>query len=100
MNTVPMKLVTIVAEALLQERLLREIRERGARGHSLTEVVGEGTRGVHASEWEGRNAKIETLVPPEVADRIVEHVAETYFAHYSVVCYVQDVAVVRGDKYR
>lgn len=100
MRTVPLKLITVIAEAVLEDHLLREFRKLGARGYSLSEVRGEGTRGVHAIDWEGRNLKIEMLVSAEVADRILEHVADTYFEHYAVVAYVQDVEVVRGEKYR
>ncbi len=99
MKTVPLKEVTIVAEALLEERLLREIRELGARGYTVGQVRGEGSRGVRASEWEGKNVRIETLVSAEVADRILAHIAEEYFEHYAVVAYLSDVQVVRGEKY-
>jgi nitrogen regulatory protein P-II 2 len=99
MKTVTLRKVTIVGEAFLEERLLREVRESGARGFTLTEARGEGSRGVRASEWEGRNVRIETLVSPEVAERILAHVSEAYFAHFAVVAWVEDVEVVRGDKY-
>ena len=94
-----LKLVTIVAERLLQERLLREIKELGGRGYTLTDAYGSGDRGVRASEWEGLNIKIEVVVPPDTAERLVEHVAATYFEHHAVIVYQQDVEVVRGDKY-
>ena len=55
---------------------------------------------MHAAEIPGINVRIETIVPPEVGDRIVAHIAETYFADYEVIAYLSDVAVVRGDKYR
>ena len=99
MKTVPLRKVTIVAEALLEDRLLRAVRERGARGFTVGEVRGEGSRGVRASDWEGKNVRIETIVSPEVADRILAHVAETYFPRFAVVAWVDDVEVVRGDKY-
>jgi nitrogen regulatory protein P-II 2 len=99
MDTVPLKLVTIIAEAVLEDKLLREIREQGATGYSLSEVRGEGSRGVRASEWEGKNIKIEVVASAEVADRLLTHVAATYFQYYAVVTYVADVQVVRGDKY-
>jgi nitrogen regulatory protein P-II 2 len=99
MKTVPLKLVTIVAEAVLEARLVGEIKRLGSRGYTLSEVRGEGSRGVRASEWEGKNVKIETLVSPEVADRILAHLAERYFAHYAVVAYAENVEVIRGDKY-
>ena len=99
MKTVRLRKVTIVAEALLEERLLRAIRERGARGFTVAAVRGEGSRGVRASDWEGKNVRIETLVPAEAAERILAHVAEAYFPHFAVVAWVEDVEVVRGDKY-
>jgi nitrogen regulatory protein P-II 2 len=99
MNTVPLKSVTIVAEAVLEDRLLRQIHELGARGHTLSEVRGEGSRGVRASEWVGKNIKVQTIVSAEVADRILSLLAAEYFPHYAVIAYVETVEVVRGDKY-
>lgn len=98
-NIVTLKLVTIVAEHILEDRLLRKILALGAKGYTLTQAAGKGSRGVRASEWEGPDTKIETLVSQDVADRIVDHVADTFFEHYAVIVYVQDAAVIRGDKY-
>ena len=99
METVPVKLLTIVAEAFLESRLVEEIKGLGAKGYSVSEVRGEGTRGVRASEWEGKNVKIETLVSAEAADLILQHVAANYFPNYAVVAYLTDVRAVRGDKF-
>jgi len=99
MQTTRLRLVTVIAERILKDRLIDEIRRLGARGFTVSDVTGEGSRGVRAHEWEGRDAKIEAVVSPEVADRIVDHVAEAYFEHYAVIVYVQTVDVVRGDKY-
>jgi nitrogen regulatory protein P-II 2 len=99
MKTTKLKKVSIVAEAVLEEHLLRELRELGASGYTVAAVRGEGSRGVRASEWEGKNVQIDVLVGPEVADRIIEHVATEYFTYYAVVAYLMDVEVVRGEKY-
>lgn len=99
MNTVALKKVTLVAEALLAPRLVRELRELGATGYTISDVHGEGSRGVRASEWEGDNVKVETLVGAGTADRILAHVAAAYFEHYAVIAWVTDVQVVRGGKY-
>jgi nitrogen regulatory protein P-II 2 len=99
MHTVRLKKVTIIAEAVLEPQIVRAVRELGASGYTISEARGEGSRGVRASEWEGRNVMVETLVGPETADRILAHVSETYFEHYAVVAYVADVEVVRGAKY-
>ena len=57
---VKLKLVTIVAERLLKDRLLGEIISLGAQGYTMSEASGSGTRGVRASEWEGLTVKIQS----------------------------------------
>jgi nitrogen regulatory protein PII len=99
MALVPLKLVTIIAEAFLEERLIRDIKKLGARGYTITSARGEGSRGVRASEWEGNNIRLETIVSPAVAEKILSHLAEVYFANYAVVAFTENVEVVRGDKY-
>lgn len=99
MRLVPVQRLTIIAEAVLEGRLLRLLADSGAKGFTLTEARGQGSRGVRASEWEGRNIKIETLVSPAVADRLLERLAEDYFPRFAVVAYVEEVGVVRGEKY-
>ncbi|MDX1583828.1 MAG: transcriptional regulator [Thermoanaerobaculia bacterium] len=99
MHTVNLKLVTIVTERILEDRLLRVIEKLGAGGYTLTQATGKGSRGVRASEWEGPDTRIEALVSENVADAIVEHIATNFFEHYAVIVYVQDAAVVRGEKY-
>ena len=99
MELTTVKLVTIIAEAVLEDRILHDLRQLGARGYTIGTVQGEGTRGVHASEWEGKSLRIETLVSPEPAEKILQHLAAVYFPHFAVVAYVMDVQVVRGAKF-
>ncbi len=99
MALVSLKLVTIIAEAYLEERLIREIKQLGAKGYTITSARGEGSRGVRASEWEGNNIRLETIVSPAVAEKILQRLAEAYFANYAVIAYVENVEVMRGDKY-
>jgi nitrogen regulatory protein PII len=96
---VPLKLVTIVAEPVLEEQLTQALRRLGARGFTVTESRGEGSRGMRASEVPGEGVRIETVVGDEVADRILDHVARQYFPNYAVIAYVATVEVVRGEKY-
>lgn len=100
MKLTNVRLVTIIAEPILKDRLLQEIHTLGAHGYTISEVHGEGTRGIHASQWQGGgNVKIETLVSPEVADRIMEAMTDHYFPNYAVIAYVHDVQVVRSEKF-
>ncbi len=94
-----LKLVTIVAEAVISDKIIREIKELGATGYTVTAAEGQGSRGVRASEWEGKNMRIETLVSEAVSEAILQMLATYYFPNYAVVAYVEDVRVVRGDKY-
>ena len=92
--------VTIIAERVLREDLLKLLKRHGATGWTLHSVEGEGSRGIRASEWEGHNVQIDTLVPIETADSIMTEISNLYFADWSVIIYSVDVEVLRGEKYR
>jgi nitrogen regulatory protein PII len=94
-----MKRVTVVAEAVIAERLEEDFIRLGASGYTTTEADGRGSRSVRASEWEGKNIKIETVVRPEVAEKILQCLSDHYFQHFAVIAYSHDVEVVRGAKY-
>mgnify|MGYP003502386192 CR=1 FL=1 len=98
MELVPLKLVTIVAESLLEKRLVEEVKRLGAKGY-ITPARGEGSRGIRSVDWEGQNIRLETIVSEEVALRILQRLQEEYFPHYAVIAYVENVWVVRGEKY-
>lgn len=98
MGTRPLQLVTIVCEVLIEERLIRDLKRLGMVGYTRTGARGEGRRGVH-DEWEGNNARIEALVVPDVAARILAHLEETYLPHYPVVAWVVDVAALIADRH-
>lgn len=92
-------LLTVVAESLLENRLLHEVAESGATGWTVSPARGQGSRGVRASDWEGGNIRLEVLCPPDVADRLLHVLEADYFAHYAVVAFVHPVEVLRGEKF-
>jgi hypothetical protein len=100
MQTISLKLVTIVSESVLTEQLVEAIKRLGATGYTLTEATGEGSRGMRFGEHPGENVRIETLVGPDVADRILDLLTADFFPNYAVAAWVVDVQVVRGGKYR
>ena len=99
MGTVPLRLVTIVAEAVLEESLIALVREVGATGYTLSAARGEGNRGRRLGEIPGDNVRLEVLVSATVADALVDLLAARFFANYAVVAWITDVHVRRGEKY-
>ena len=99
MRTVPVVCLTIVAEAVVEARLLRDLEAAGVRGWTLTTGRGRGTSQVDASDWEGANVRVETLLPAAAADRVLAMLAELYFPRFAVVAWVTPAQVVRGDKF-
>ncbi len=100
MQTEALVLVTVVAEAVVEHRLVRDVAAAAAHmaGPSATHA-GQGSRGVRAGEFEGSNIRLETLVSAEVADRFLEVLARDYFPRYAVVAWTTSAQVVRAAKY-
>lgn len=99
MQTQALKLVTIVAETVLEDQITASIKRLGASGFTVTEARGEGSRHLRSGEIPGLNVKIESVVSEQTAAQIVDCIATEYFSNYAVIVYVSDVNVVRGAKY-
>lgn len=99
MKPATLQKLTLVAERVLRDDLLKLLRKHGASGWTITQVEGEGSRGVRASEWEGRNVQIDTLVPNEIADAILADFSDKYFEDWAVIAYTVEARVLRGGKY-
>ena len=91
--------VTIIGESLLKEGLLQLLKTEGSTGHTITMCEGEGSRGINASDWEGRNIQIETIVSAQTADRILIAVSDKYMKNYAIIAYLSEVLVLRGGKF-
>ena len=93
-------LLVINAEALLEKPLVRDLREHGAQGWTVTEVHGANLEGVREGAWEAdRTIELKVLCDAAVADAIADHVLKTYARHYSVAIWFSDVQVLRPERY-
>ena len=104
MTAPSLKLVTILVEPEIANRLAEELVSVGARGYSLSPGRGKWQRGLasaggQVNDWEGANVRIETVVPARVADAIFAHLHAHYFKYYAVFAYVTDVRVERPERY-
>lgn len=92
------RLVTVIAEAVLEDRLLTDLRRWGVGG--LTVVRAEGDPfGSRVGDLEGAFLRVECVVGDAVAQRVLAGLAATYFERFKVIAYDHPVRVVRGAKF-
>ena len=91
--------LTIVAETVLEERLLVVIEECGARGWTVSMAQGHGPSSHGVSGIGGGNVRVETLVTEDVAARIWSALEADFFPHYAVSAWAYDVRVARMARY-
>ncbi len=97
--------IVIITEKLIQDGVIRIIESAGATGYTVLPATGKGSRGKRSTERtavvdEFSNVKIEVITNSrEVANHIADRVAETYFANFSGLTYLQDVEVLRPHKF-
>src|SRR5436305_5444810 len=94
-----LKLVTIVAEEILKERLCKKGLELGAAGYTCFTVEGDGSRGVRDEHVQGMNVQIEFVCPEAIALSILTYVAEHFFENFAIIAFMSDVTVIRGKHY-
>jgi nitrogen regulatory protein PII len=94
------KLVTVVCEAALEETLLKDLEALGARGYTVTDARGKGSRGRRNATWGPlANIRIEVLCDEATAGAICEALRTRYYDDYSMVLFVSDVEVLRPGKF-
>lgn len=97
--------VSITVEKLIQDKVTAIIEEEGAAGYSIFEGGGKGQHDLHISH--GSNivgefsiVKIEVVVNDHaVANRIAERVATQFLGEQSGIVYVDNVWVLRPQKF-
>jgi hypothetical protein len=86
MDTVERQLITIVAEAVVERRLVEDVKKCGAKGYSLGHVTGEGVTGRHSLDLNGPSVRLELL-------------ARDYFERFAVVAWITPARVARPDRF-
>lgn len=93
-------LLTIVTETVLEDALLRDLEKLGVRGYTVCDARGRGNRGVRNGRYEeAANIRIEIICPRALAEQAVAHIQAQYYANYAMVAYLQDVEVLRPEKF-
>ncbi|MFN8821675.1 MAG: P-II family nitrogen regulator, partial [Betaproteobacteria bacterium] len=79
MNLHPKKLLVVIAEGALEKSLIRDARQYGAQGYTLSEVRGGGESGDREAAWEAdRLIEMKVICDEAVAAKLAQHVLDTY----------------------
>ena len=93
-------LITVITEATIEDTLLRDLDKLGVRGYTVSDARGRGSRGVRDAAWkEAANIRIEVICLRALAETALTHIKTHYYANYAMVAYLQDVEILRPDKF-
>ncbi len=100
MNYYDRKLVTVICEAFLEEKIVELAKKHGIHGYTTMDARGEGARGLRDGDFEySKNVKLEILCEEMTANKFCEDLQSSYFEDYAVVVYLENVKVLREDKF-
>ncbi|MBD1859176.1 MULTISPECIES: P-II family nitrogen regulator [Leptolyngbya] len=85
-------LVTIIGEAVLQERLIRLLSKLGVSGYTIIPAQGGGSHGKRMGDIAGYNTNIElkTIVTLEISDQLLEDLKQ-YQSTHALIAFRQTV---------
>ncbi|MEM1380887.1 MAG: hypothetical protein AAGH41_09715 [Pseudomonadota bacterium] len=101
----PVTKITIIAERLLQKRLIQMIEDAGAKGYTIVEGSGKGE---HFTRTGDRAAvvhafsiiRIEAIFAEDSTARsVAENITEAFFKDYSGLVYLSPIEVLRKEKF-
>jgi hypothetical protein len=100
MTTEKRLMLTIVTESVIENALLADLERLGVRGYTVTDARGRGSRGVRDADWdEAANIRIEIICARALADAVLTHLQERYYANYAMVACLHEVEVLRPEKF-
>ena len=100
------KKVIIITEKMISKGVFEILEACGATGYTVMDVGGKGSRNVRSTSDRASvidnfsNVKIEVIVNDKsMAEKIMEQVANKYFSNYPGITYVEDVEILRPNKF-
>lgn len=86
-------LVTIVCEAVLQDRLIKQLITLGVSGYTIVPVQGAGSHGRRTGDMMAAyntNIEVKTIVTPEMSDRLLEELKQ-FPETYALIAFRENV---------
>ncbi|MGE0536972.1 MAG: DUF3240 family protein [Pirellulales bacterium] len=99
-NLTAVKRITIYADAHLEKNLLEKLAHFGAKGYTLVDARGGGSRAVVQDVF-GRSpmVRIEVIANEATAQKIVDHLRRDVLGLQAVTVTAEGVSVIRGDHF-
>ena len=93
--------VTIVVDDIFEQQMLQWIGDLGAKGYTLMKCRGRGGHLVIDDSWFGGTprVRIETIVQPPVAEKIVQFLDEPERRKLPLTVCVEDVKTMQPEKF-
>jgi nitrogen regulatory protein PII len=89
------KVLTIITESLIEQKLVKCLKELGATGYTIEEVRGEGRRGIRRSDWDQAGSiRLQIVCDEQLADRISGYLAENYMESYAMFIFMFDAEII------
>lgn len=85
-------LVTIICEAVLQDRIVHLLNTLNASGYTIIPARGAGSHGKRMGDIAGYNTNIEvkTIVTPEISTQLLEDL-KSFPSNYALIAFRQKV---------
>lgn len=100
MDTISRKLVTVITETALEQKLCDELNALGATGYTIVDARGRGSRGVRHADWStSGNIRLEVVCDEARADAIASFLKDRYYKDFTMILYISDVQVLRAEKF-
>jgi hypothetical protein len=99
LETAKVRLVTIIAGEELLDGLERQLKAMGVPGYTVGRADGRGMHGPRRSSFVAlANVRIEVLLPPAEALRLLERIAQEY-AGRQVIAFAHDVEAIPKEHF-
>lgn len=98
--THPMKLINIVANAALEERLSGIAEAHGASGYTVLDARGAGSAGLQTGALEGgSNILFMLVVPAARLDEVLADIEKLMKRGHHLAAFITDAQVLRPEKF-
>lgn len=98
-NLVSAQRITVVTHDRLEEMLVKQFSKLGAKGYTSMDCRGRGEHELIQDVFTGATrVRIETVVPPQVAEEIMKFLGQPQFEHQPIMACVEAVQVGQATK--